>query len=92
VIQVVAAAVGPVHTVDLQGYELLILVDVYRVSPGPIELTTKRIDSRLIHQNICGMSVVGSDYENLKRFNLAEIYQASSGSNTARTELEVKRQ
>ena len=25
-------------------------------------------------QNMCGMSVVGSDYEELKRYNLAEIY------------------
>ena len=25
-------------------------------------------------QNICGMSVVGSDFDKLKRFNLAEIY------------------
>jgi hypothetical protein len=24
---------------------------------------------------VCGMSVVGSDWEELKRFNLAELYQ-----------------
>ncbi|KIW68972.1 hypothetical protein PV04_04880 [Phialophora macrospora] len=44
------------HTVDLKGYDKLVLVDVYR--------------------NIVGMSVVGSEYETLKRFNLAEL-QAS---------------
>ncbi|KAI9801232.1 MAG: hypothetical protein M1825_003506 [Sarcosagium campestre] len=27
-----------------------------------------------IYKNICGMSVVGNDYEELKRYNLAEIY------------------
>ena len=54
VIQTVAKAVGPPHTVDLKHYDLLILVDVYR--------------------NICGMSVVGSDFEELKKFNLAELY------------------
>jgi tRNA acetyltransferase TAN1 len=26
-------------------------------------------------QTVCGMSVVGSDWEKLKRFNLAELYQ-----------------
>jgi tRNA acetyltransferase TAN1 len=26
-------------------------------------------------QNICGMSVVGDDWESFKRYNLAEIYQ-----------------
>ncbi|KAK5446422.1 hypothetical protein LTS15_009761 [Exophiala xenobiotica] len=42
------------HTVDLKGYDKLILVDVYR--------------------NIVGMSVVGNEFESLKRFNLAEIH------------------
>lgn len=32
VIKLVASAVGDVHTVDLKNYDLLILVDVYRVS------------------------------------------------------------
>ncbi|KAL9067524.1 MAG: hypothetical protein Q9157_006787 [Trypethelium eluteriae] len=27
-----------------------------------------------IYKNVCGMSVVGSDYDRLKRYNLAEIY------------------
>jgi tRNA acetyltransferase TAN1 len=33
------------------------------------------VSSALIRQNVCGMSVVGNDFEELKRFNLAEIYQ-----------------
>lgn len=28
-----------------------------------------------IYQTVCGISVVGSDWEKLKRFNLAELYQ-----------------
>jgi hypothetical protein len=31
-----------------------------------------------VRQTICGMSVVGVDWENLKRYNLAEIYQQGS--------------
>jgi tRNA acetyltransferase TAN1 len=31
-----------------------------------------------VKQNICGMSVVGNDYEKLKRYNLAEIYKHSA--------------
>ncbi|KAF2868978.1 hypothetical protein BDV95DRAFT_630174 [Massariosphaeria phaeospora] len=52
-IKKVAAAVGPGHTVDLSGYELLILVEIYK--------------------NILGMSVVGADFDKLKRYNLAEL-------------------
>ena len=33
VIKSVAAAVGPGHKVDLHGYDLLILVEIYKVSP-----------------------------------------------------------
>ena len=32
VIKTVAAAVGPGHKVDLQGYDLLILVEIYKAS------------------------------------------------------------
>jgi len=33
-----------------------------------------------IYQTVCGMSVVGSDWDGLKRFNLAELYQLSPKS------------
>ncbi|OAL46192.1 hypothetical protein IQ07DRAFT_590946 [Pyrenochaeta sp. DS3sAY3a] len=55
IIKSVAAAVGPGHKVDLRGYDLLILVEIY--------------------QNVIGMSVVGPDFEKLKRFNLEELRQ-----------------
>ncbi|EHY58652.1 hypothetical protein HRR83_007375 [Exophiala dermatitidis] len=60
VIQTVANKINALgqsqHTVDLKGYDKLVLVDVYR--------------------NVVGMSVVGSDYEKLKRFNLAELHSS----------------
>ncbi|PSN62673.1 hypothetical protein BS50DRAFT_638285 [Corynespora cassiicola Philippines] len=59
VIKTVAAAVGRGHKVDLSGYDLLILVEIY--------------------QNILGMSVVGSDFEKLKRYNLEELHDAAGG-------------
>ncbi|KAJ4365867.1 hypothetical protein N0V83_008489 [Neocucurbitaria cava] len=58
IIKSVAAAVGPGHKVDLHGYDLLILVEIYK--------------------NVVGMSVVGPDFENLKRFNLEELRQTPS--------------
>lgn len=30
-----------------------------------------------VYRNVCGMSVVGAEFEKLRRFNLSEIYQAS---------------
>ncbi|KAF2658112.1 THUMP domain-containing protein [Lophiostoma macrostomum CBS 122681] len=56
VIKKVASAVGPGHKVDLNGYDVLVLVEIY--------------------QNVIGMSVVGSDFEKLKRYNLAELHDA----------------
>ncbi len=40
----------------------------------------------LVLQTVCGMSVVGSDWEKLKRFNLAELYQPSSKGAAAKAE------
>ena len=34
-------------------------------------------------QTICGMSVVGDDWESLKRYNLAEIYQPTQKPDAA---------
>jgi hypothetical protein len=112
VIKQVADAVGKPHSVDLKGYDLLILVEIYKVrltmhmsmkEKSKIEVKTalsrrrKRTDPSVclaavgkpecndylaswtpqankFSQNICGMSVVGHDYDTLKRYNLSEIY------------------
>lgn len=41
---------------------------------GDDALTSHSNGTLTVNQNIIGMSVVGSDYDQLKRFNLAEIY------------------
>ncbi|KAH6677489.1 hypothetical protein B0J14DRAFT_344089 [Halenospora varia] len=35
-----------------------------------------------IYQTMCGMSVVGSDWESLKRYNLSELYQTQPAAGT----------
>lgn len=54
VIREVAAGVGEMHSVDLKGYDKLIIVDVCR--------------------HVVGMSVVGREFEEYRRFNVAELY------------------
>lgn len=51
----------------------MILVDVCQVSPRHMSVDACKVWLTLF-QNIIGMSVVGGDYDRLKRFNLAEIY------------------
>ncbi|KAK1917157.1 hypothetical protein P3342_012002 [Pyrenophora teres f. teres] len=55
VIRTIAALVGPNHKVDLKGYDVLILVEIYK--------------------NVLGMSVVGRDFDTLKRYNIDELRQ-----------------
>ncbi|KAL8858383.1 MAG: hypothetical protein Q9178_005064 [Gyalolechia marmorata] len=38
-----------------------------------------------VYRNILGMSIVGSDFEGLKRFNIAEIYEPSATVNASKT-------
>ncbi|KAL8689634.1 MAG: hypothetical protein Q9218_004735 [Villophora microphyllina] len=82
IIKRVADLVGGPHTVDLNNYNQLILVDVYRVSASPtsapvVVYTSITAAANDLDQNVLGMSIVGPDHEKLKRFNLAEIYDAS---------------
>ncbi|KAF2500532.1 hypothetical protein BU16DRAFT_249760 [Lophium mytilinum] len=50
------------------------------VGPGhPVDLTSPDVTVLVeVYQNVCGMSVVGSDYEQLKRYNIAEIYEPTA--------------
>lgn len=88
IIKQIAAAVGTGHKVDLTGYDLLVLVEVYKVGHPPhlflyVEAPRTRFVSPFCiadlgpvdMQNVCGMSVVSCDYDKLKRYNLAEIYE-----------------
>lgn len=83
IIKLMAGLVGQPHRVDLKNYDLLITVEIYQVSTpcvlqvgrrkgnivayGPDALTTRP-------QNICGVSVVDHRFEELKRYNIAEIF------------------
>lgn len=71
-IKQVASIVGPGHQVDLKNYELLIIVEVYQVSLHAASAIQCQLMLNL--QNICGVSVVDTAFDELKRFNLAEIY------------------
>jgi tRNA acetyltransferase TAN1 len=81
VIKTVAAIVGPGHKVDLHGYDLLILVEIYKVcfrfvrSCVLVAPCTPILTAADMRQNVVGMSVVGPDFEKLKRFNLEELRQ-----------------
>lgn len=80
VIKTVAGLVGQPHKVDLKNYDLLIIVEIYQVRTTCIclqEDMTRRFISlalTMIQQNICGVSVVDHRFEELKRYNLAEIF------------------
>lgn len=72
------------HKVDLTKPDKVIIVEIYQVRPFTflpdvgMEILTSS------EQTLCGMSVVGgSDWENLKKFNIAEIYQPASTRNPA---------
>ena len=86
IIKQIAGIVGSKHSVDLKNYDHLILVDVYRVSHSASSPLDQSIENLLIaslpSKNVLGMSVVGNDYEELKQFNLAEIYDPTPKSNT----------
>lgn len=66
---------GPEHPVDLKNYDLIILVDIVQVRLLELLTQPKKHQTRLTRtQNLISMSVAGSDYDKLKRFNLAELY------------------
>ncbi|KAM0715850.1 hypothetical protein Q7P37_008364 [Cladosporium fusiforme] len=80
VINLVAGLVGQPHKVDLKNYDLLIMVEIYQQNKqfcyqSPSIARVSRADKdNFHHQNICGVSVVDHRYEELKRYNLAEIF------------------
>jgi tRNA acetyltransferase TAN1 len=74
--------VDDMHKVNLTSPDRVIIVEIYQVRLGlmgvPAMGRCTDIISRLlthVSQTVCGMSVVGGDWEELKRFNLAELYQ-----------------
>ncbi|MCJ1470856.1 hypothetical protein MMC07_009503 [Pseudocyphellaria aurata] len=43
-----------------------------------------------VYRNVCGMSVVGPDFERLKRFNLAELYEPTGDGHESATPREAR--
>jgi hypothetical protein len=72
-----------VHKVNLTKPDKVILVEIYQVrlsvpfSTSTAELAvryTRESTSLIVDlQTVCGMSIVGDDWEALKRFNVAEL-------------------
>ena len=75
VIKHVAEVVGGYHKVDLADYDLKIIVEVYQVYSYSRRIRLAHSSKKLTvsSQTCVGMSVVGPEYERLKRFNIAEI-------------------
>lgn len=81
IIKTVASVVGREHSVDLKNYDLLIIVLVIQVSLP--RLRSRGIFADGVLKNVIGMSVVGSDYDDLKRYNLAELYRPAPKASAA---------
>ena len=66
------------HKVDLTTPDKVILVEIYTVCLlCPLLLSRWRSAFRMLTHNlqaVCGISVVGGDWESHKRYNLAELY------------------
>ncbi len=84
------------HKVNLTAPDKVILVDIYQVCDMSKQNTRIRIRIRAaprrratpltltFSKTVCGMSVVDGDWDELKRYNLTELYSAArnaSGSN-----------
>jgi len=89
IIQKVASIVGPGHQVDLKNPDVYILVEIYTVSQP--NHACHRSYTHLV-QSICGISVVPNDYEALKRYNLAEIFEPSPKEQPKKKVEELKEQ
>ena len=75
IIKLIAGLVGQPHKVDLKNYDLLITVEIYQVRdyPGDFMVEGGCADI-IVMQNICGVSVVDHRFEELKRYNISEIF------------------
>ena len=70
------------HKVNLTAPDKVILVDIYQVSTHQ-NPNTRRYPPLTCAKTVCGMSVVDGDWDELKRFNLTELYsqaRTASGS------------
>jgi tRNA acetyltransferase TAN1 len=87
VINTVAGLINnDLHKVNLTLPDKVILIDIYQVSTevhSPSTATERTSNSR---QSVCGMSVVDGDWDELKRYNLTELYTQGRNANAQTTE------
>jgi tRNA acetyltransferase TAN1 len=75
IIKMVAGLVGQPHKVDLKNYDLLITIEIYQVCAYAGQYESKAgVLTTMAFQNICGVSVVDHRFEELKRYNISEIF------------------
>ena len=84
------------HKVNLSAPDRVVLVDLYQVrndcrrqpdagrSEGPEPWLTVRKKK----QTVCGMSIVGSDWDELKRYNVTELYNQAIKRSTEASKAE----
>lgn len=71
------------HKVNLTSPDKVILIDIYQVSTevqSP-SMTPERTSNS--PQSVCGMSVVDGGWDELKRYNLTELYTQGRNAQTA---------
>jgi tRNA acetyltransferase TAN1 len=89
VIQKTAALVAETHKVDLAKPDRVIIVEVFQVRKMRYLQMIPRMQYNvtllwmLYYPSVGQMSVVGSDWETLKRYNVAELYPSASASASA---------
>ncbi|KAK0611161.1 hypothetical protein B0T14DRAFT_571081 [Immersiella caudata] len=68
------------HKVNLTSPDYVIVIDIYQAGPHLISLRSEQITRAelTIRQTACGMCVVGRDWEELKKYNLSELYGVST--------------
>jgi tRNA acetyltransferase TAN1 len=89
IIKTIAGLVGQPHKVDLKNYDLLIMVEIYQV--GILHAIGESVTSIcwLSTQNICGVSVVDHRFEELKRYNISEIFDPTPKEEAVKERAEV---
>lgn len=75
VIKLIASLVGPRHKVDLTNPDKFILVEIFQVSVTRFCVCLSMLT---FSQTFCGMSVVEGDWNELKRYNIRELYEAAT--------------
>jgi hypothetical protein len=91
IIKMVAGLVGQPHKVDLKNYDLLITIEIYQVCvlcwcTPTIGKASVCADNNVLFQNICGVSVVDHRFEELKRYNISEIFDPTPKEDAPKVE------